>query len=108
MIRTQALLVAALMVATLAGCSRGVSSSAVDETSAAGVAADAGACQAVDAGFAIGRQGTQALIEQARQASGARTLRVLKPGDMATLDYRSERLNVNVDDQGVIRRINCG
>ncbi|WP_312932827.1 I78 family peptidase inhibitor [Pseudomonas sp.] len=107
MIRIHTVLGAALAVATLAGCSSGVSSNAANDAPDDG-AGEAGTCQAVDAGFAIGRQGTQALVEQARQASGARTLRVLKPGDMATLDYRSERLNVTVDDQGVIRRINCG
>ena len=34
--------------------------------------------------------------------------RVLKPTDMITLEYRSERLNLNADDKGVVTRVNCG
>ena len=48
------------------------------------------------------------LLEQARKASGAQIARVLKPTDMITLEYRSERLNLNADDKGVVTRVNCG
>ena len=34
--------------------------------------------------------------------------RVLGPGDIATQDYRIDRLNVFVDDSGIIQRLTCG
>lgn len=34
--------------------------------------------------------------------------RVLGPNDIATQDYRIDRLNVFVDDTGVIQRLTCG
>jgi hypothetical protein len=47
-------------------------------------------------------------VEQARAKAGARNVRLLKPDDMVTLEYRSDRLNLNADDNAVITRINCG
>lgn len=34
--------------------------------------------------------------------------RVLGPGDLATQDYRIDRLNVFVDETGIIQRLTCG
>ena len=34
--------------------------------------------------------------------------RVLGPDDIATQDYRIDRLNVYVDSEGVIQRLTCG
>ncbi|GIX15104.1 MAG: hypothetical protein KatS3mg118_3063 [Paracoccaceae bacterium] len=34
--------------------------------------------------------------------------RVLRPGDVVTMDYRADRLNVELDRRGRIRRIRCG
>ena len=47
-------------------------------------------------------------LEQARKASGSQIARILKPHDVVTLEYRSERLNLNVNEQGVVNRVNCG
>lgn len=35
-------------------------------------------------------------------------LRVIKPGQAVTMDYREDRVNVAVDDQGLITRISIG
>ncbi len=35
-------------------------------------------------------------------------LRILRPGMMMTLDYSATRLNVNVDDTGIILDMSCG
>jgi hypothetical protein len=56
----------------------------------------------------MGKPASAYLLEQARKASGAQYARILKPDDMVTLEYRSERLNLNVDRQGVVTRVNCG
>jgi len=48
------------------------------------------------------------LLEQARVKAGAQTARVLSPNDMVTLEYRSDRLNLNTDQAATINRVNCG
>jgi len=35
-------------------------------------------------------------------------VRVLRPGDMATMDHRPDRLNIHLDDQDVIEALRCG
>ena len=35
-------------------------------------------------------------------------LRVLKPGMAVTMDYREDRLNIEIDEAGTIFRVACG
>jgi len=65
-------------------------------------------CEAKAAEFAIGKKASPELLEQARTRAGAQYARILKPNDMITLEYRSERLNLNTDANLVITRVNCG
>lgn len=50
--------------------------------------------------------------ERMRPAIGrdaqARTSRVLRPGDAATMDFRPDRLNILLDDGGQIDGFRCG
>jgi hypothetical protein len=66
------------------------------------------ACNDKPAQFAVGRDYSEALAEQARQASGARAVRGLFPGQMVTMEYRGDRLNLRVDDQRRVTHVNCG
>ena len=74
------------------------------------VAAESGhtRCEASAAEFAVGKKASPELLEQARTRAGAQYARFLKPNDMITLEYRSDRLNLNTDDNLVITRVNCG
>ncbi|MFS2156078.1 I78 family peptidase inhibitor [Pseudomonas sp. Pseusp122] len=65
-------------------------------------------CDASGAQFAVGKPASAALLEQARSKSGAQTARVLGPNDMITLEYRSDRLNLNTDSSANVVRVNCG
>ena len=65
-------------------------------------------CDAAAAQFAVGKTASPALLEQARVKAGAQKARVLKPNDMVTLEYRSDRLNLNTDANWSITRVNCG
>ncbi|WP_323160826.1 I78 family peptidase inhibitor [Pseudomonas fluorescens] len=96
---------ALMAAAMLAGCSTTSSESAKDP-----VASDAGhgRCEAKAAEFAIGKRASPELLEQARAKSGAQNARFLKPTDMITLEYRSDRLNLNTDNNLVVTRANCG
>ncbi|MFK0309803.1 I78 family peptidase inhibitor [Pseudomonas sp. NPDC090233] len=105
MFRTRASLATLLVAAVLAGCSTGGNSGGDAPAAAAG---NDGRCEASGADFAIGKQSSAELLEQARKASGSQMARILKPRDVVTLEYRSERLNLNVDEQGVVTRVNCG
>ncbi|WP_137806495.1 I78 family peptidase inhibitor [Pseudomonas sp. G(2018)] len=95
-----------LAVAMLAGCSTATTESATDPVTTT----DTGhsRCDAKAAEFAIGKQASPELLEQARTRAGAQNARFLLPTDMVTLEYRSDRLNLNTDANRVVIRINCG
>ena len=46
--------------------------------------------------------------EAIQRTTNARIARVLRPGDAATMDYRAERLNILIDDNGRISGLRCG
>ena len=66
------------------------------------------ACGAQRVQDRIGRQHDERLTESIRQESGAVALRVIRPGHVYTMDYRGERINVHIDEGGVITSIGCG
>lgn len=50
----------------------------------------------------------RALDEEALKETG-RPYRILKPGDMMTMDYNPERINVETDEKGaMVTRVSCG
>lgn len=40
--------------------------------------------------------------------TNSRTARVLRPGDAATMDFREDRLNIQVDENGRVSGLRCG
>jgi hypothetical protein len=71
-------------------------------------AADTGSCDAAKAQSLVGERESAAIAEQARQQSGARTVRWLRPGQIVTMEYRDDRLSLPLDEQGKIIAIRCG
>ncbi|MDX3883974.1 MAG: I78 family peptidase inhibitor [Sphingomonas sp.] len=67
-----------------------------------------GECRADRAQYLVGKVAEGGVIERARKATGARTVRMLRPGQPVTMDYRADRLNVEVDSRQFIRSIRCG
>ena len=65
-------------------------------------------CRAEAAAALVGRPGTAALGGEALRLTGARRLRWIRPGDMVTMDYSPERLNVHLDGEGRVERLACG
>lgn len=65
-------------------------------------------CNADAAKAAIGQHPSDAVVEQARISAGANTTRVLRPNQPATMDFRGDRLNVRLDDAGVVKSLDCG
>jgi hypothetical protein len=86
--------------------------SACSNTPIAGQPSDpapvAGRCNAAPAQFAVGRNADAALENEARTRAGAKTVRVLKPNQIVTMEFNAERLNLSVDDAGRVTRVACG
>jgi len=55
-----------------------------------------------------GKARSENVAKQALRWSGARTIRWISPGMAVTMDFRSDRLNLDLDAQGKITRAHCG
>lgn len=77
-------------------------------TGAAPSGPTAGVCNAQGAQFAVGKTAGASVVEQARQRSGSYMARVLRPGQMVTMEFNAQRLNLDVDGAGVVTRVRCG
>jgi len=55
----------------------------------------------------IGKPFTPALSADAKTRSGATTVRVIRPGMAVTMDYRSDRLNIELDERDVVTKLGC-
>lgn len=67
-----------------------------------------GVCNAQGAQFALGKTAGASVVEEARQRSGSYMARVLRPGQMVTMEFNAQRLNLDLDAAGVIRKVRCG
>ena len=65
-------------------------------------------CDASGLGDFVGRTATTPVIQQAGRQSGAATTRVIRPGQAVTMDFREDRLNIEVDATQRITRVHCG
>ena len=92
---------AAIVAVPLAACAQ---MPTVDETPVMG----AGQCDASKLGDLIGKTATSAVVADAQQRSMSRTVRVIKPGMAVTMDYRTDRLNIDVTDRNVVTATRCG
>ena len=68
----------------------------------------ASACNAQGAQFAIGKIPGASVVEEARQRSGSYMARVLRPGQVVTMEFNAQRLNLDLNTAGVITRVRCG
>jgi hypothetical protein len=66
------------------------------------------ACDAVPARGAIGQRATADVLEQLRKDSHAQVVRVIKPGQMVTMEFSAGRVDVRVDTDNVILGVSCG
>jgi hypothetical protein len=66
------------------------------------------ACRHSKAQWALGERASDDLLERARVAAGAKTARILRLHQPVTLEYLGSRLNVIMDEQGIVRSVVCG
>ncbi|HBN8205118.1 TPA: hypothetical protein VAK90_005119 [Pseudomonas aeruginosa] len=100
---------ALVLAALLAGCSSNGDGPSTEGASApAATPAADGRCDANAVQAYVGKQASAAIVEEARRAAGAEVARALRPHDAVTMDYNPCRLNIDVDDTLVIKRLSCG
>jgi hypothetical protein len=56
----------------------------------------------------VGRPATPELGTRAQRLSGAARLRWIRPGDVVTMDFSPQRLNVHLDAQNRVDHFACG
>lgn len=56
----------------------------------------------------IGREWSEELARTAQRLARAKTVRTLRPGQVVTMEYRADRLNLHVDANNRVERIACG
>ncbi|KAB7768881.1 I78 family peptidase inhibitor [Xanthomonas maliensis] len=67
-----------------------------------------GNCDATQVQSLVGQPMSDAVSAQARSDAHAKSVRVLTPGQMVTMEFNGERLNLEVDAKGVITSVRCG
>ncbi len=65
-------------------------------------------CNSAAATWAIGERASPRVIERATYESGARSARVIAPGQMVTMEFNGDRLSIYTDGVGRIRDVRCG
>lgn len=65
-------------------------------------------CDATPVQSLLGGAGDPATVDRAKAGSGARIVRRYATGAALTMDFRPDRLNVEVDAGGKIVKLSCG
>lgn len=65
-------------------------------------------CDAASVQAHVGNTFSDALERNLMAASQARQVRVLRPGDSYSMDYRPDRLNIHLDEDGRVTELRCG
>lgn len=65
-------------------------------------------CDAGKAQSAVGQAASQDVVDKAVSDSGSSTARVIKPGEAVTMDFREDRLNIEVDAGNMVTAVRCG
>jgi hypothetical protein len=71
-------------------------------------AGEVGECTASNAQYLVGRQHSEALSKEALKRTGTGVVRLIRPGQAVTMDYRTDRLNIEIDERDKVIRITCG
>ncbi len=100
------------LVSSAISAERGPDTAATVEASPAGRVAVGEAVPETDLGTSecnfndwLGKSASEA--ETAAKATG-RPYRILPPGSAMTMDYRADRINVELDSKDVVTKVSCG
>lgn len=65
-------------------------------------------CNPEPASWAVGQAPTVEVVERIRIDTHSRIARVLHPGEVITMEFSAERVNVKVNERNAIIGISCG
>ena len=65
-------------------------------------------CDEAKARHLVGRPADSALAAEAQRLTGAAAVRWLRPGDIVTMEYRADRLNIELDERHRVKALRCG
>jgi Peptidase inhibitor I78 family len=65
-------------------------------------------CDAAKAQFAVGSAASDELLERARVAAQAALARFLRPNEPITMEFLGSRLNLNLNERGIVHSTYCG
>ena len=65
-------------------------------------------CDAKAGQWAVGKVADDALVARVKADTGSDRVRVIKPGMMVTMDYREDRVNLDVDKANKVLTVRCG
>ncbi len=68
----------------------------------------AATCDAGPVAWAVGKPASADIVERVRIDSHSRTVRMLRPGQMITMEFSAERVDIRVDGANVILAVSCG
>ena len=68
----------------------------------------AGACDATALAALVGKPFTPALEADARARAKVQNVRAIRPGMAVTMDFRPDRLNIDIDEKNVVTGFRCG
>jgi len=100
-----------ILVAGLSACaSSGTQQSSSDSATRGGGASsgNAAACDAQPVQSHLGQTYSESLANTLRSSANAEQVRVLKPGQVMTMEYLPTRLNVILESDGSISALRCG
>lgn len=101
-----------ILVASLTACaSSGTQHTSSDTSTYGGSGASSGTantCDAQPVQDQVGQKYSESLNRTLSSSANATQLRVLKPGEVMTMEYNPTRLNVIVESDGSISALRCG
>ena len=65
-------------------------------------------CDAKKGSWAIGKVADEALVAKVKADTGSERYRVIPPDTAVTMDYREDRVNIDVDANNVVTAVRCG
>lgn len=65
-------------------------------------------CFAEGASWAIGKGVSDDIVERIRVDTRSQSVRVIRPGQAVTMDYRGDRVNIKLNERDAIVGISCG
>lgn len=99
-------LILAAPLVLLAGCAG--SAGPCPPSAAAPFAPAADECRAGELSRYVGVLPGTEVMAAITATAGERALRIIRPGDAVTMDYSPSRLNVELGEDGRIKRLRCG